>query len=262
MDRRWNFLFIIPLAAAFVAFIVTNHLLYTAAAFVIGYIAMEGLRFLLLPPHLHRAVQNYQRGNLQEALELAQRSIQARPERWESHYLLALIYFAKSDLTRAEESARKAIELNPDNDVNRATLGQALYAQRRFSEAQEAFAQAVQLKGKEGLNQYNLGSTLFRLERYDEALPRLELATRLGLDDPQLSLLAHYYLGMCLQKEGDEHGAHEAFTGMQEYAEALETLKRDVETAPGYPAQPLLKEDVAAIRRQLRSSDWDAGHLE
>lgn len=259
MDKRWSLLFIIPLATALVAFFATNQLLFTALGFVVGYILMEGLRFLLLPPHLHRAVRNYQRGDLEQALTLAQRSIHARPQRWEPHYLQALAFFARGDLTEAEQSARNALRLNSENDPGHLVLGQVLFAQKRFAQAREAFEEAVRLNGREGLNRYHLGATLFRVGQFELAIPHLELALRLGIDQDQLTLLAHYYLGRSLQEIGRHEDAEQTFEGLQEQTEAFKALKQDLQDAPSFPAQELLKEDARDIERRLTNVEMNQG---
>jgi tetratricopeptide (TPR) repeat protein len=252
MDRRWNLLFAIPLLAALVVFLLTEQLAFTALAFVGGYVLMEGLRFLVLPPHLHRAVQNYRRGDLEEALALTEMSIEKRPDRWESHYLRSLIYFAMSRLDLAEQSIREAIRLNEDSDTSYNMLGQILYSQNQLEEAEQNFAKAVELRAREGLNHYHLGATQYRLERYADAAPRLELATRLGIDNPQLNLLAHYYLARSHEQLGQQEEAESAYDKMQENREAFEALKQDVASVPDYPALPQLKQEVAAINSRLR----------
>lgn len=257
MEKRWNILFVIPLATALVAFFATNQLLFTALGFVAGYILMEGLRFLLLPPHLHRAVRNYQRGDLQQALELAQRSIEARPERWEPRYLQALAFFARGDLAEAEQSARNAIRLNPENDAGHLILGQVHFSQKRFSRAREAFEEAVRLNGRAGLNRHHLGATLFRLGEFELGVPQLELTLRLGLEQDELTLLTHYYLGRALQEIGRREDAQLTFDAMSQHAEALRTLKQDLHDAPSFPAQELLKEDARDIERRLTESGKD-----
>lgn len=252
MERRWNLLLIIPLLAALIAFFLTEQLIYTALGFVIGYLILQGLRFLLLPPGLHGAVRAFQAGRLEEALERTNHVLDKDPERWETYYLRALIHFARSELPAAEADARSAIERKPDSDTNYVTLGQVLYAQARFPEAEEAFSEAARLRGTEGLNQYHLGATLFHLNRYRDAIPRLELAIKLGISNEQMELLAHYYLARSLQQDGRDKEAADAYDAMQEYADALDDLKRDVASASDYPARHLLQKDVAAIEKRLR----------
>lgn len=252
MDRRWNALFIIPLLAALVAFLLTDEILYTGLGFLLGYLVMEGARYLLLPPNLHKAVRRFQAGELEQALELANRAVAAKPDRWESYYLRALIYFALSDLEGAEANAHQAVTLKPDNDTNYITLGQILYSRAQFAEAEEAFAEAVRLRGKEGLNQYHLGATLYRLEQCDQAAPRLELATRLGIDNKQLELLAYYYLGRCRERLDQPEEAAAAYAELSAHRDAFESLKSDLSQAPAYPALPTLRQDLAAIQQRLQ----------
>lgn len=252
MDGRWNLLFAIPLLAALIVFLITEQLAFTAIAFVGGYVLMEGLRFLVLPPHLHRAVQSYRRGDLEQALVLTERSIESRPDRWESYYLRALIFFAMSRLDSAEDSIREAIRLNDRSDTNFSMLGQILYSQNRLEEAEETFAKAVALRSREGLNHYHLGATHYRLGRYADAAPRLELATKLGIDNPQLKLLAHYYLARSFEQLDQEEQAEMAYDKMQQNRDAFDALKQDVASVPEYPALPQLKQEVAAINSRLR----------
>ena len=252
MDRRWNFLFIIPLLAALIAFLLTGQIIYTGLGFALGYLAMYGMRHLLLPPYLHKAVQRFQAGDLEAALDLADQAVAARPERWESYYLRALIYFALSDLAAGEQNARRAVELNPEKDTSHAILGQILYSQARFADARAAFADAVRLRAKEGLNPYYLGATLHQLGECEEAAPRLELATRLGIDNEQLTLLAFYYLGRCRDRLEEPDAAAAAYEAMGERRDALESLKGDLAQAPPYPALAGLRQDVAAIEKRMR----------
>ena len=251
MERRWNVLLIIPLLAALIAFFLTEQIIYTALGFIVGYLILQGVRHLLLPSGLHSAVRAFQSGRLEEALERTNRIIDEKPDRWESYYLRALVHFAFSDLPAAEADAREAVERKPDSDTNYVTLGQVLYAQAQFSKAEEAFAEAVRLRGTEGLNQYHLGAALFHLERYQDAIPHLELATKLGTSNDQMELLARYYLARCLQRDGREEEAAEKYASMQEYADALDDLKRDVDSASDYPARHFLQKDVAAIEKRL-----------
>ncbi|MDX1662741.1 MAG: tetratricopeptide repeat protein [Candidatus Promineifilaceae bacterium] len=252
MDRRLYILFLLPLLTALIAFFLTGELLFTALGFVVGYLLVQALRFMLLPPHVHQAVRAYQRGDLEQALALSNRAIEERPERWEPYYLRALIYFAHSELEPAEADARRAVELKPDSDLNHLTLGQILYSQARFEEAEAAFEHAVRLRRGEGMNQFQLAAARYQQDECAQAIPRLRQAIDLGIDNPQLRLLAHYYLARCLEREGQPEEAEAAYSEMQEHAEALGRLKADVERAPHYPALTRLQREVAAIEKRVR----------
>lgn len=252
MNRRFNLLLIIPIATALVAYFVTGQLIYTAAAFVAGYILVSGLRFLLLPPHLHQAARRYQRGDLAGAQDLVKKAIAARPNRWEPHYLEALIRFSNSELDLAQESARKALSLHDEEASAHLVLGQVLYAQGKYGEARNAFADALHHGGKESIYQYHAAATAYRLGDCSEAIPRLELALRLGLENPQLELLATYYLAECLQKTGEREEANARYEALDRYSDELNNLRRDLQLVPDYPERKALSEDIQAIARYVQ----------
>ncbi len=257
MRQRSNLLFAIPLLAALVAYFATQQLVYTAIAFVVGYLAMEAFRFRLLPPHLHRAARLYQRGDLESAKELAERSIVEKPERWESHYLLALIKFNTADLKGAGASAQAALELKEDEAACHLINGQIYFAQGLYEEAKQAFDAALRHGGRTGVYQYHAAVAAYRLEQCSEAIPRLELALRLGIDNPQLVLLAKYYLADCLQKSGEQDAAQGYFAQIARHDKELESLRQDLRIVPDFPERKALGRDVHAIA-QVADAGFDA----
>lgn len=251
MNRRFNLLLVIPIATALVAYFVTGQLIYTAAAFVAGYILVSGLRFLLLPPHLHQAARRYQRGDLAGAQDLVKKAIAARPNRWEPHYLEALIRFSNSELDLAQQSARKALALHDEEASAHLVLGQILYAQGHYDEARNAFADALHHGGKDSIYQYHAAATAYRLGDCSEAIPRLELALRLGVENAQLELLATYYLAECLQKTGEGEQANVRYEALSQFSDELENLRRDLQLVPDYPERIALSEDIRDIARYV-----------
>ena len=251
MDRRHNLLFILPLAAGLIAYFATQNLLVTALGFIAGYLLMEYLRFVVLPPYLHRAVRLYQGGSLEEALALTDRSLEKRPERWETHYLRSLIFFALSRLPDAIASARRAVAINPKSDASQARLGQALVADGHLEEGRRALEQAVALRPRDAGYRFHLGAALYQLGAYGEAIPHLALAAERGSGNPQLDLLASYYLARSLEQRGGTDEATAAYERMRRHANALPGLQQDLSQAPDYPALAALRRDVAAIAQRL-----------
>jgi tetratricopeptide (TPR) repeat protein len=254
MDRRHNLLFILPLALGLLAYFATQNLLFTALGFIGGYLLMEGLRFLVLPPYLHRAVRLYQGGELEEALALTDRSLERRPERWETHYLRSLIYFALSRLPDAIGSARRAVGINPKSDASQARLGQALAAEGHLAEGRAALERAVELRPRDPNYRYHLGALLYQSQEFGQAIPHLALAAERGLGNPQLDLLAIYYLGRSLDRQGGKEEAEAAYERMRRHAGALPSLQQDLAQAPDYPGLAALRHDVAAIAQRLGRS--------
>lgn len=255
MDRRHSLFFILPLATGLLAYFATQNVLYTALGFVLGYLLMEYLRFLVLPPYLHRAVRLYQGGALEEALALTERSLEKRPERWETHYLRSLIFFALSRLPDAIASARRAVAINPRSDASQARLGQALAAEGHLEEGRQALEQAVALRPRDAGYRFHLGAALYQMGAFGEAIPHLAWAAERGLGNPQLDLLASYYLGRSLEQRGGADEAAAAYERMRRHAEALPSLQQDLAQAADYPALTPLRRDVAAIAQRLGIRD-------
>jgi len=241
------------LLAALIVYFSSQDLILTAVAFVVGYLVMEALRFRLLPPHLHRAARLYQNGDLESALAMTEKSIAARPGRWESHYLQSLIRFNSSDLKGAEQSAKKAIELDPEQAPIHLILGQILFAQGLYDGARNAFAEALSYGGKSGIYYYHAAAAAYRLGDCEAAIPRLELALRLGVDNPQLVLLAKYYLGSCFERRGEQETADGYFEQLGQHTAELESLRHDLHIVPDFPERVALSNDVQAIAAHVPS---------
>lgn len=245
MDRRWNLLWIVPLVVALVVFLLTQNAIFTALGLVAGMMLMWAVRRLMLPPHVHDAIRLFQKGDLESAVEAANQAASARPDRWEPYYVRSLIHFAFSQLEAAEDDARRSIELNPNSSANHAMLGRVLSAQANFAAARQAYASAVELNGRDANNQYHLAVADYRLGHYEGAGRRLELATRLGIENEQQELLAYYYLARCQEEMGDPPDS--AIERMREKREALQGLRNDLGSVSDFPARTYLMEDIDGI---------------
>lgn len=254
MNYRWNLLYFIPILLASLIYLFTGQFWLAMIGILVGAGVMVLLRPGLLPPHIHQAVQLFEQGEVEKALTLVNQSIETNPGRWEAYYIRSLIHFALSNLPAASEDARQAISLKPTIAASHAALGQALAAQADFVAAREAYQQAAQLNSREGLNHYNVGATDFRLQDYEKAIPRLELATKLGLSNPHLNLLAHYYLARALESSGRDNEAQPIYASIQGQTEILERLKQELNQVSDYPTLKLLKQDVAALEIRLANT--------
>ena len=251
MNRRWNLLFLLPLALAVGGFALFNDAVYAWGGLAIGVIILYLLRPLALPPHLHGAVRFYRNGQLEQALAKANAAIDAHDDRWESFHTRSLIHFALSNLTAAADDARRAIALNPDAYVGQAALGQALYALGRYEEAETAYRRAVALSRKDGPSRYYLALTLYRLGAYEAVVETMPEALALGIDNPSLNLMGHFVLGRSLAAINQPEAAHKAYAAMGGYAHGLTPLEADLAQVAPYPALAELKADVAAMSAKL-----------
>lgn len=254
MDKRINLLYIVPLGLALITFFLTQQILLTTLALIAGMVILYGLRSRLMPPHVYQAAQLYKRGDLDGALAKANQALAVRPDSWEAYYVRALVNFARPDHVAAEADGRKAIELKPDAATNHSIVGQVLFWQERFDEALPVFERAAELNPKDPLNHFYVGATLFQLGEFGRAIPRLELATTMKIGNPQLSLLAYYYLGVSLEAEGHVDDAQPAYMELVKLEKELPRLQEDLQRAPDSPALPRMKRDARAIEKRLRST--------
>ena len=259
MDKRLNLLYAIPLGLAFVTFLLSSDILFTAGAFLAGLGILYLIRGRFLPPHVDRAARLFRSGRLQEALVAANAAIEARPESWEGYYLRALTYYDLNQLDDAAADARRAIELKPEEATTHAILCQVYYWQNRYDEAQLSFAKAAELNKRDPMNHYWLGATLFQQGEYGRAIPRLELSAGLKMPNQQLELLTYYYLGTALEAEGHVEDAQFPFKKMAKLDKVFAALEQDVRRAPESPGLPRLRQDVTAIRRRLTHMGAEPG---
>lgn len=221
-----------------------------------------GLTFLLLilqrlfnTPLSFRFANNYfNQGNLDGALRLINKSLSRRPDFWESYQLRALIRLAKLDFRRAETDAQKALELNPKAHPVLNTLGQIYLAQEQFANAEDTYQQAVSLAPNTALYHYHLGLAQYRQKNYQAAAEALATATQKTLPTIRYDLQAHYYLGCCLEKLGDQKTAAEAFAGMASFKEGLDILQDQLGSQADYPHIDQLRKDVASMARRLEKT--------
>lgn len=222
-------------------------------------VAGVGITFLLLvaqrlfdTPISYRVAQRYfSQGHSDEALEMVNKAIQARPDFWESYQLRALIYLTNLNFAHAERDAQAAIALKPNAHPVYNTLGQVYLAQEQFTQAADIYAQAVNLDPDNAIYHYHLGLSLYRQGQYEEAVEPLHTSIRSTLPLPDYDLLAHYYLGASLDKTGRPQTAQEAYAQMANYKEGLDYLKEQYENQPDYPHLDGMRADLAVIEERL-----------
>jgi tetratricopeptide (TPR) repeat protein len=218
-----------------------------------------GITFLLLvvqrlldtPVSYQVALRYFSQGRMDEALEMINKAVAARPDFWESQQLRALINLTNLDFARAEKDARAAIALKPNAHPVYNTLGQVYLAQEQFGRAAEIYEQALDLDPDNAIYHYHLGLSLYRQGLYEAAVEPLHTAVRRTLPLPEYDLLAYYYLGACLEQTGRPQAAQEAYDNMSNFKHGLDYLKDQYEKQPDYPHLPDMKADLAAVEIRL-----------
>lgn len=210
-------------------------------------------RAVSIPISYRFAARRYQAGDLAAALTLVEKSIDARPNFWESYQLKALIFLAQGDFPRAERAAKEALTANPQSDAAANTLGQIYLAQAQFEAAKGAYIQAVSQNPDHALHWYHLGLCQYRLAEWAEAVDSLVGATKRAPHILEYELWQHYYLWRCLQALGREEQSAEVHTKMQKFAEGLPYLQEQLAQQPETPHLPLIRADLADLAQQIEN---------
>lgn len=129
------------------------------------------------------------------------------PEDASSHYYLALNAYTTKRFDRAVASFERSLELDPLSVDGHGFLGRSYEAVGDVGRAASQYRRAVELnrerQRRSGVPPLLLGSLLFRQERPEQAEHLLREALR--YDDR--SALAHYWLGLVLERRPDSEGA-------------------------------------------------------
>jgi tetratricopeptide (TPR) repeat protein len=208
-----------------------------------------------VPISFRFASRQFSAGNMEAALDLVNRSINARPDYWQSYQLRALIYLTRLDFLRAEKDAKAAIERNPKAHPAYNTLGQVYLAAARFVEAAEVYGRVLDLAPDYALYYYHLGLAHYRLGNFDDAADTLASASQGTMPLPAYDLQVYYYLARSLEGLGETALAQQAYDGMARFADGLPTLQRQLADQPDYPHLPYLQADLADLRRKLENSE-------
>ena len=209
------------------------------------------LRFLHTPISYRVAYRHFRNGQMQEALEIINKSINARPDFWESYQLRSLIYLSQMSLDHAERDAQTAIEINPKAHPVYNTLGQVYLAQERFAEAEEAYNNALDLAPGYALYLYHLGLCEFRRQEYDESAQSLAAASRGTLPIIEYDLQNAYYLTRSLEEIGDSENADLARQQMAKFRDGLPLIKKQLENQPAYPHLEQMRADAGDLEQRL-----------
>jgi tetratricopeptide (TPR) repeat protein len=223
----------------------------------ITFVLLVALRFFHTPISYRVAYRRFRDGNMQEALEMINKSINARPDFWESYQLRSLIYLTQMSLEHAERDAQTAIELNPKAHPVYNTLGQVYLAQERFAAAEEAYGRALDLAPGYALYLYHLGLCEFRRQDFEESAPSFAAASQGTLPLVEYDLQNAYYLTRSLEELGDEENAEKARMQMVKFRDGLPLIQKQLENQPPYPHLELMRADADDLELRLSHSGDD-----
>lgn len=226
----------------------------TNAGFVVSIALFIWYCFLRLPPYYWSAFNQFRLRNLDRALHLLEKSIQARPKSHQAYQLRSMVHYIGMQMAEAEQDARASLQLNPKSFSAHNMLGSALLMQGRYLEAKQAFTEALRLAPNYAINHCNLGQVCYRLGEYAEAEKALTIAARAGMPNAQTNLRAHYLLGRALEALGDLSRAEEVYQKMARFRRGLGKLTEWLHDAPDHPEVLQLRAEQADIERRLSSA--------
>ena len=133
-------------------------------------------------------------GDATGALQLLVDAERTLPDSAALHHSMAIAYYAKSDPKKAIIEARKAVRLEPKYSAAKITLGKMLLDASDFAGAEPVLHEAaVDSLNRDAYKAYTLlGLLHYRQNQWTLASENFERAVT---ESPQLSCVAHYYLG-------------------------------------------------------------------
>jgi tetratricopeptide (TPR) repeat protein len=209
---------------------------------------LAGQRFLETPITYRQAVRAFAEGDIDLALEMANRAIALRPDFSESFQLRAIIHLADGELIPALQDAQMAVAQEPEQPTAHNVLGQIYLAQGKYQAAATAFDTALAFDLDNPLYLYYFGLCQYRLANYQTAAEALHTAVNRNLPRDDFILLALYYLGRSLSKLNRNEEAEERFSQMSHFSESLAELQAQYDHLPSYPHLEQMKLDLTAVR--------------
>lgn len=245
----------IPAIAGITAGLIAGQAVYAITGVSMTLLLLGARRLISTPISYRMARRSFFAGDLSTALDLADKSIKARPDFWETYQLRALIFLSNMQFSAAERDANQALKLRPDAHPALNTLGQVYLATNEFAKAEKIYTRAIQLSPKSALYQYYLGLSLYRQGRYRDATVAFATATQFGLPYVTYELQAYYYLARCLEENGETEKAEEVNIDMLAFKEGLPQLQEELANQPDFPHLNLLRQDVKEIEVRLASGE-------
>ncbi len=150
----------------------------------------------------------YAEHNVRAAVGALERAAALRPDVAQYQYNLGMLYPQALELNKAIVALSRYSAMVPGNHYAHYIRGTLLYKLARLDEAEKALQEAIRLSPQNGMYHFALGQVYFRRtaspEMTDRARAELQAALDTGTPEPAA---AHYYLGLCAMRKGDNGAA-------------------------------------------------------
>ena len=145
---------------------------------------------------LKKAVNLYEKGQLNSAKEIALHIYNIKPNHFDNLRLLNLICFKKKDFSLAIDFINKAIKINPNFAEAYNERGNALNELKQLELAIKSYDQAIKLNPKYADAYYNKGLVLHELKKIELAIESYDQAIKINPNH----IYSHNNKGYALQK--------------------------------------------------------------
>lgn len=146
-----------------------------------------------------------------EGVLLLRKAIDLQPSYLDGHHLYSLCLLILGRFDEALPHLERAVHLDPLSFRMSRTLGALYYMQGRSEEAEKLMRAAIALEPRSMESRYLLVRVFLQQEKYADALKE---AMKCQTDPP--AVLALSILGVCLVRNGDRAGAHQALEKLTE----------------------------------------------
>lgn len=240
----------IPTFIGLITSITAGRLLYAGVGLGVTLGALVLLRFLQTPFSYRLAYRAYEQADYAQSLRLINKSLEARPNFWESYELRARLRLMRFDFAQAEQDIQHALALKPNSHRLYNTLGQLYMVQTKFVQAQQAYEQAIALEPT-AIYFYYAGWASYEARRYETAVEHLMQATQATLPASQFDLWCHFYLGQSLTALNRPEQAQIAYDTMHNFADGLPQIQATLAQQPDYPYLSQLQTELQQLETLL-----------
>lgn len=136
-----------------------------------------------------KALEEFQRGKVDKAIEHWEKSIRIYPQYVESYLLLSKIYLERKDYSRALKKVQEAVAIDERNVNALCILGYVYLKKKDFPQAKDAFEKAVRLSDTYWLSHFWLGWLLLKENDAKDAYAPIFRARQLRPELPEIHIL-------------------------------------------------------------------------